>query len=131
MNAEKCRQFLIHHAIPSGKHLIGNGFIFQHDNDPKHTANPVKSYLERKTADKTLTVKHWPPQSPDLNIIEAVWDHLDRERNKREPKSKDELWEVLRELVFLSFSYHPGAFNLYSIPNSRKTIAIFVELCIF
>ena len=40
---------LIHHAIPSGKRLIGNGYIFQHDNDPKHTANTVKSYLERKT----------------------------------------------------------------------------------
>ena len=38
----------------------------------------------------------WPPQSPDLNIIEAVWDHLDRERNKR-PKSREELWEVLKE----------------------------------
>ena len=24
-----------------------------------------------------------PPQSPDLNITEAVWDHLDRERNKK------------------------------------------------
>jgi len=24
-----------------------------------------------------------PPQSPDLNIIEAVWDHPDREQHKR------------------------------------------------
>ena len=28
MNAEKYRQFLIHNDIPSGKWLIGNGFIF-------------------------------------------------------------------------------------------------------
>ena len=28
MNADKYRQILIHHAIPSGKCLIGNGFIF-------------------------------------------------------------------------------------------------------
>lgn len=39
----------------------------------------------------------WPPQSPDLNIIEAVGDHLDRERNKRQPKSKEELQEVLKK----------------------------------
>jgi len=32
-----------------------------------------------------------PPQSPDLNIVEAVWDHLVRERNKRQPTSKEEL----------------------------------------
>ena len=39
-----------------------------------------------------------PPQSivsPDLNI--AVWDHLDREQNKRQPTSKEELWDVLQE----------------------------------
>jgi len=57
----------------------------------------VKSSLARKPADKTLTAMDWPPQSPDLNIIEAVWDHLDRERNKRQPTSKEELWEVLKE----------------------------------
>ena len=38
-----------------------------------------------------------PPQRPDLNIIEAVWDQLDRERNKRQPTSKEELWDVLQE----------------------------------
>ena len=34
MNAEKYRKVLIHHAIPSGKNLIANGFIFQHDTIP-------------------------------------------------------------------------------------------------
>jgi len=33
-----------------------------------------------------------PPQSSDLNIIEAVWDHLDREWNKKQPTSKEELF---------------------------------------
>jgi len=38
-----------------------------------------------------------PPQSPDLNIIEAVWDHLGRKQNKKQPTSKEELWKVLKE----------------------------------
>ena len=38
-----------------------------------------------------------PPQSPDYNFIEAVQDHLDREQNKRQPTSKEELWNVLQE----------------------------------
>jgi len=38
-----------------------------------------------------------PPQSTDLNITEAVWDHVDRGRNKRQPTSKEELWDVLQE----------------------------------
>ena len=48
MNAEKCRQVLIHHAILSGKRLIGNGFIFQPDKNPKHTANAVKYSTESR-----------------------------------------------------------------------------------
>lgn len=58
--------------------MIGKGCIFQ-------------------LADKTLTVVDWPPQSPDLNITEGGWDKPDRERNKRQPKSKEDLWEVLKE----------------------------------
>ena len=57
---------------------------------PSTLLMPVKPYLERKTADKTLTAMDWPPQIPELNIIGAVCDHLDRERNKGQPKSKEE-----------------------------------------
>ena len=52
MNAEKYRQILIHHTIPSGRQLIGPRFIFQDDNDPKHTANKVK-ILEKKTGSRS------------------------------------------------------------------------------
>ena len=38
----------------------------------------------------------WPPQSPDLNNIEAVWDHLDGERRT----TSKELWEVLKEAKY-------------------------------
>ena len=45
---------------------------------------------------KKWTKNQW---QQDLNIIEAVWDHLDRERNKRQPTSKEELWdEALRTI---------------------------------
>jgi len=40
-----------------------------------------------------------PPQSLDLNITEAVWDHLDREQNKRQPTSKEELWDVSSRIL--------------------------------
>lgn len=39
----------------------------------------------------------WPSQSPDLNVTEAIWDHLWREINKIQPKLQEELWEVLKD----------------------------------
>lgn len=70
MNAEMCSKILIHYAIPSVKCSVGSGFI-----DPKVTASAVKAYKDKKKK------MDQPPQSPDLSIIKAVWDHLDVERN--------------------------------------------------
>ena len=42
------RQILIHHLVPSARRLCGNNFVFQHDNDPKHTSGVVQRYLANK-----------------------------------------------------------------------------------
>lgn len=56
MNPEMYLQKLIHHAIPSEKHLIGNSFIFfYHESDAKHTASVVKAYLDRNTHNPAVT----------------------------------------------------------------------------
>ena len=39
----------------------------------------------------------WPAQSPDLNLIELLWEQLDRMVRKKCPSSQSNLWEVLQE----------------------------------
>ncbi len=36
---------LVRHGVPSGSRLIGSGFIFQEDNDNKHSSNYYRNYL--------------------------------------------------------------------------------------
>ena len=81
LTAPKYKQILIHHTVPVGKALIGN--VFQHDDDPKHTARVIKNYLENKKRDGSLTVLNWPAQSPDMNIIEQVLTYMEKEKVKK------------------------------------------------
>ena len=88
ISAEKCRQILIHHAILSGERLIGHGFIFLPDNNPKHTALKLKSYLKQKEQYEDVQIMKWSPQSRDLNIIETLWVILDQRNADKQPKIK-------------------------------------------
>lgn len=46
-----------------------------------------------------ITMLPWPTSSSDMNIIEHVWDILDRRMRARpqRPGNINELWEVLQE----------------------------------
>jgi len=69
--------------------------IFQQDNDPKHTSKLAEKWFE----DNEIIVMAWPAQSPDLNPIEHLWEHLKRvlKRYDEPPRGVFELWERVAE----------------------------------
>ena len=79
LNQNGNHSILQRHAIHAiSPCLVGQGFILQQDNDPKHTSMLCKNYLRREEQDGRLQIIEWPAQSPDLNPIELVWDELYR-----------------------------------------------------
>lgn len=97
LKKEGYKKILQKHAVPSGLRLVGPQFEFQQDNDPKHTSKLCKTYLLNLQKKKKLKIMQWPPQSPDLNPIELLWEELDRSVRKYCPTSASDLWEKLQQ----------------------------------
>ena len=110
MNEPKYQEILGDNLLPSVRALkMGCGWVFQHDNDPKHTAKATKEWLTKKH----IKVLEWPSQSPDRNPIKNLcrelklwvakqqpWNLKDLERICKEEWTKMYLWLKLYTVPF-------------------------------
>jgi len=75
------------------KMKISKSFKFYQDNDPKHKAYKTREWM-LYNCPKVLET---PPQSPDINPIEHLWDYLDRKVHESPISNKNELKQRLKE----------------------------------
>lgn len=93
MTAEKYIDILCENLEESVLKLgLENDFIFQQDNDPKHTAKASTKFFKNSK----IKLLEWPPQSPDLNPIENLWSYLDEKIDKTNVSNKTNYFEALQ-----------------------------------
>ncbi|CDQ90445.1 unnamed protein product [Oncorhynchus mykiss] len=69
---------------------LGRKWVFQMDNDPKHTSKVVAKWLK----DNKVKVLEGPSQSPDLNPIEHLWAELKEHVRARRPTNLTQLHQL-------------------------------------
>jgi hypothetical protein len=69
-------------------------FLFQQDNAPCHTSVYTRNWFQQHA----MQVMQWPPQSPDLNPVENLWNNLKQRLELLEIHGMDNLWETAQKL---------------------------------
>ena len=116
MNSNMYCEILQQSMTPSLQKL-GSRAVFHHDNDPKHTSKTTIDLPKRLR----IKVMDWPSMSPDLNLIEHLWEIL---------KQKVEVCKVsnicqLRDVVMEEWKSIPVATceaRVNSMPRRVKAV---------
>jgi len=71
---------------------------FQQDNAPRHVSKKSIAFFQKR---REIPIEKWPPRSPDLNPIEAIWEFLDRRLTVRQHSISS--FDELRRLTALEW----------------------------
>jgi transposase len=95
LNADGYQQMLTENGIlvDMRNHFGESPGYFQQDGAPAHRAKKTMTFLQKEIN----TIPDWPPNSPDLSVIENVWGILKARIARRGPKTIPELKAILQE----------------------------------
>ncbi len=94
---------------------------FQQDNAPCLKAQIISDwFLEH---DNEFTLLKWPPQSPDLNPIEHLWDVVEREIRIMDvqPTNLQQLWDTIMS-IWIKISEECFQHLVESMPQIIKIV---------
>ena len=99
----------------------GSG-IFQQDKASCHKANILQEWFEEHN--RKFRVLTWPPNSPDLNPIEHLWDVLDKQVRSMEASPRN--FQDLKDLLLTSWCQIPqSTFKGLEDSMPRRVGAVF------
>ncbi len=94
---------------------------FQQDNAPCHKAQIISDwFLEH---DNEFTLLKWPPQSPDLNSIDHLWDVVERENRiiDVQPTNLQQLRDAIMS-IWTKISEECFQYLVESMPRRFKAV---------
>ena len=124
---QEYRDVLVKTLLPAGQRLLGGKghslWVLQQDNDPTHkVAEPTIAEFNKAYNSSIELLEDWPPNSPDLNIIENLWSYVETRVRARGCETflefkaavKEELASVPQRVIT----------NLYQSMGKRLAIVI-------
>ena len=117
MDSDEYVNILANHFIPWVDNYPNS--IFQQDGASCHTSTYTVWWMRTHN----IPILDWVAQSPDLNPIENLWNHLDSQVRKRKPvpRSKQELIEVIQD-EWRKITIETCQRLILSMPNRVKAV---------